>query len=121
MRKFEDSIVQKLKVLPAPIAAKPAHCQLVARETVKDADVSKKPFELLLTKPTPWVDQAAVAALFSRSFEKDEAQREQATASAIMYLQTCDMALLAQTKAVDIQVDGVKVSMKQGEHFTVRA
>lgn len=121
LRKFEDSIVKKLKVLPAPIAAKPAHCQLVARETVKDADVSKKPFELLLTKPTPWVDQAAVAALFSRSFEKDEAQREQATASAIMYLQTCDMARLAQTKAVDIQVDGVKVSMKQGEHFTVRA
>ena len=52
LNNFSDLVVKKIKFIPLPIENKPENCVVIAQEKVVDGDVSKKPFELLLTVPT---------------------------------------------------------------------
>lgn len=114
LNKHEGIILKKLKGLPKPVSAKKRNCQEIIKGPV---DVDFEKLEITLTRATPSVNINAVKSLFAN--ERDEAKREQALESAVMYIQTCDMTSLAQMDSVDIKVDGISILLKQGVHFSV--
>ncbi len=118
LNNFSDLIVKKIKFVPLSIENKPANCVVIAQEKVVDGDISKKPFELLLTAPTVAVDKAAITSLFSSI--TDTAKQAEAVDTTVMYVQTCAMDSVLKSKELGLSVDGLKVTLEQGKHYFSR-
>ena len=107
----------RLKSLPLPLSLLPPNHIVMAEEVVKDADISKSPFRLVLTTPAISVDTAAIQSLLPAA-AVDPASIVQ---TAVMYIQTLDYEKAAAAETCCVAVDGVKLSMQRGVHFFASA
>ena len=100
----KDSTVARLKSLPLCEAFLSPNAIVVARETIKDVDISKKPIELILTRPMTAVDLTSIAAC---GLQGDS------VASTVQYVQTLDTV----GDSINVTVDGVRLALKRGLHY----
>lgn len=107
----------RLKSLPLPISFMPPNCIKLASEVVKDADISKSPFQLVLTIPSLAVHTAAMAEFFPSASESNAGVVQ----SAVMYLQTLDYEKACAQQAIKVTVDGVVMELVRGKHFFASA
>ena len=100
-----DSTVARLKSMPLPAGQfLSSNAVLIAKETLKDADISKTPFDLILARPITAVDLTALEACGVQGDAKS---------SAAMFIQT--MSTVEDT--VSVVVDGTRLALKRGLHY----
>ena len=101
------STVARLKSMPLPLSLLPPHCLILGEETIKDADISKSPFRLVLTAPALAVDTSA----FGEQLDKSTVQ------SAVMYLQTLSYERALEREKIEFSVDGTALVCTRGVHY----
>jgi len=104
LRAHKESTVARLKSLPLSEAFLSKNAIVVARETIKDVDIAKKPIEIILTRPMVAVSLDALAACSLQG---------EAVSSAAQYLQTLDSV----GDSVAVNVDGVRLALKRNVHY----
>ena len=117
MRVHSTITVNRLKTLPLPMSLRPSHAIELASETIKDADISKTPFRLVLTTPALAVDADALGAL---------APAEAAAAASFlqtttMFLQTMEYERACALESIHVTVEGVALELQRGTHYFASA
>jgi len=108
--KHAESTVKRVKSLPLPVALMPKSAFVIAKEVVKDADLSKGEVTVFLTRPCVSVDTEALvtAGLTSSPHMAD---------MTAMFLQTMDLDKVLEQEAIDLEVDGCRVRLVKEKHF----
>ena len=108
LKKHSESVLSRIKVMPLPFEFKPKYVIERASAKIVDKDISKKPFELVLTRPSIAVNAKAIGALV-----KDPASVD----SAVMFVQTMKYEDVLTKTEIKVNVDGESLTLKKGEHF----
>ena len=120
LKKYEDAVLKRLKVFPAPIEFRSKFAGVIAKEAFNDPDISQSTVTLYLTTyPAPVVDFDEIVKLVPSTFSKEEATGLAELAG--MFVQTVDFDTLTEKEVVDVSVDGVQFSLKKGTHFFLSA
>jgi isoleucyl-tRNA synthetase len=109
----------RLKSLPLPMTYMPPNHVVMAEEIVKDADISKAPFRLVLSAPAIAVDLAALTCFAPSGMEISAVNA--LMQSLVMYLQTLDYEKAVASEHIKISVDGVQFELKRGVHYYASA
>ncbi len=101
----KDATTARLKGFPLPANAfMSKNALIIAKEKVKDIDISKNPIEILLTRPLLAVNVEAISAC---------GMQGDAIASTVQYLQSCESV----GDVTNVVVDGNRASLKRGVHY----
>ena len=110
----------RLKSLPLPMSFMPPNHLVMAQEVVKDADICKAPFRLVLTVPAVAVDAAAIKRDFGSGATDEEAVKAMVQSS-VQYMQTLDYERAVAAEQVKVSVDGVSLVLQRGVHYFATA
>jgi hypothetical protein len=111
LRQFAEPTIRRIASLPLPAALMPACANVVAREKIKDADLSDNAVILTLIRPSVAINTAAV----------DLAQlcidTNTAPATVAMYVHTKDVDTVLSSSLLTLSLGGQTLELKRDTHF----
>jgi isoleucyl-tRNA synthetase len=117
----KDTVIGRLKSLPLNANKYMSNGAIViAKETIKDDDISKKPFVLYLTQPIVAVDIDSIKYELGIQGDSDSDsnnEEQQKINSTIQYMQTLAISSITDSTSVSVTVDNTKLVLKKGMHY----
>ena len=122
MQKHSAATIKRIKLLPLPASLKPKYALPIATETVKDAELSKLPVQLILTQPALSVCSIHLEKLLVSTLAADKHNEVVAIIDTVtMYLQSMSYDDAITRSELVVRVEGVRLTLLRGLHYFATA